>query len=84
MKTNKTDSALIFFWGYSRGAAGKLRARAGARVQTGLLYIELLMCLWGLRAIKTKEDRPIRVRDLFSKKSARNLWFQNRISSILF
>ena len=80
MKTNKTDSALIFFVRCSRGAAGKLRARAGARVQTGLRYIELLVCLWGLRAIKTKEVRPIRAGDLFTKKSIENLWFQKRTS----
>ena len=82
MKTNKNGFSSYIFLGCARGATGKLRVRARARVQTGLLYIELLVCACGARATKTKEDRPIRARDLFPKKSIENLWFQKRTSSL--
>ena len=63
MKTNKTDSALIFFVRCSRGATGKLRARALARAQTGLPYIGCLHPLVGHRAIKNVGERSDPVRD---------------------
>jgi hypothetical protein len=48
--------------GCSRGATGKLRARARARVQTGLLYIELLVSACGHRATKNTRDTAVRAR----------------------
>ena len=64
MKTNKTDSALIYFRGCSKGATGKLRARARARAQPGLLLVELLVCACGRRATKNTGDTAVRARAL--------------------
>ena len=65
--TNKTNSKSEGLPGCSRGATGKLRARAPARAQTGLLYIEPLVCLWGLRAVKNARDRAFAARAVVSK-----------------
>ena len=66
-ETNQTHSDPLLLIGCSRGATGKLRARARARAQTGLLYIEPLVCLWGLRAVKNARDRAFAARAVVSK-----------------
>ena len=63
MKTNKTESALIFFLGVHAARPGKLRARAPARAQTGLLYIGCLPPQVGHRANKSVGERSDPVRD---------------------
>ena len=61
---NKSNGfSSYIFLGCARGATGKLRARAPARAQTGLLYIEHLVCLWGHRVIKNVGERSDPVRD---------------------
>ena len=63
-ETNQTHSDPLLLIGCSRGATGKLRARARARAQTGLLYIELLVSACGHRATKNAGDTAVRARDL--------------------
>ena len=63
-ETNQTHSDPLLLIGCSWGATGKLRARARARAQTGLLYIELLVCACGHRATKNAGDTAVRARAL--------------------
>ena len=64
-KSNGFSSYIVL--GCARGATSKLRARAPARAQTGLLYIGLLVSLWGRRTIKNLGDKAIGARALLSK-----------------
>ena len=68
-ETNQTHSDPLLLIGCSRGATGKLRARARARAQTGLLYSELLGSACGRWAIKNTGDMAIGVRALISHYS---------------
>ena len=63
-ETNQTHSDPLMLIGCSRSATGKLRARARARAQTGLLYTELLVSACGRRATKNTGDTAVRARAL--------------------
>ena len=63
-ETNQTHSDPLMLIGCSRSATGKLRARAHARAQTGLLYTELLVSACGRRATKNTGDTAVRARAL--------------------
>ena len=69
VKTNKTDSSLLWSSGVRGARTESPRVPAGVRAQTGLLYIELLVCACGRRAIKNTGDTAIGVRALISHYS---------------
>ena len=66
---NKTDSLLLWSSGVRGARTEAPRVPAGVRAQTRLLYIELLVCACGRRAIKNTGDTAIGVRALISHYS---------------
>ena len=66
MKTNKTDSSLLWSSGVRGARPEAPRAPAPARAQTGLLLVELLGFACGRWAIKNTGDTAIGARALIS------------------
>ena len=66
MKTNKTDSSLLWSSGVRGARPEAPRAPAPARAQTGLLPVELLGFACGRWAIKNTGDTAIGARALIS------------------